>query len=475
MMSDIEDAEDVADWLRTKYPDEFGGEKKTQVIHTDKSGEVSKKDLDKAREAVRDVDREDSPINAIVSVLMLREGWDVQNVTVVVGLRPFTAKANILPEQTIGRGLRLMFRELTVEFTERVDIIGNKVFLDFVEDLEKLEELKLDTFEVGKDKLHIITILPLAERKEFDIGLPVLTPSLVRKKSLAEEIESLDIMQFKTAILPMSEDDPLAKTFQYAGYDIITLKKEIEREYTIPEPQTAQEVIGYYARRIAEAVKLPAQFAILAPKVREFFEHKAFGRIVDLSDPAIVKAMGTPIAHFVCVDVFKKALLALVIEEQSPHLLEPARTLSTCQPFPWSRPVWEGRKCVFNLVPCENDFERQFAKFLDNAEDVKAFAKLPQPFGFSIDYTDMGMNLKSYYPDFVAVDADGVNWLLETKGQETAEVVRKDRAAILWCENATELTKTNWKYIKIPQKDFAALQPARLRDLSALQPQLFQT
>ena len=41
---------------------------------------------------------------------MLREGWDVQNVTVVVGLRPYSAKANILPEQTIGRGLRLMFR-----------------------------------------------------------------------------------------------------------------------------------------------------------------------------------------------------------------------------------------------------------------------------------------------------------------------------------------------------------------------------
>src|SRR5207253_4090875 len=46
----------------------------------------------------------DNPVNAIVSVLMLREGWDVPNVTAVVGLRPYTAKANILPEQTIGRG-----------------------------------------------------------------------------------------------------------------------------------------------------------------------------------------------------------------------------------------------------------------------------------------------------------------------------------------------------------------------------------
>jgi len=471
MMNSTDEADEVADWLRTKYPEDFGNEK-TQVIHTDKSGEVSKKDLDIARKAVREVDLEHSPINAIVSVLMLREGWDVQNVTVVVGLRPYTAKANILPEQTIGRGLRLMFRGLPTSYTERVDIIGNKAFLDFVDDLEKLEDLKLDTFELGKDKLRIVTILPLEERKEFDIGLPVLTPSLVRKKSLAEEIAGLDVMALQSIVLPMTEDDPVAKTFRYEGYDIITLKKEFEREYTIPEPQTAQEVIGYYARRIADAVKLPAQFAALAPKVREFFELKAFGHPADLNDPAYVKAMSTAVAHYVCVDIFSKALRDVSVEEQEPQLLEPGRMLSTCQPFPWSRPVWEGNHSIFNLVPCDNDFEREFAKFLDSAPDVKAFSKLPQAFGFSIEYTDAAKNLKSYYPDFVALDSNGGHWLLETKGQETIDVLRKDAAAIRWCENASNLTEDKWKYIKVPQKDFQVLRPSRLADLAALQPSL---
>lgn len=468
MLNDTDDADDVADWLRTKYPQEFGTEK-TQVIHTDKRGEVSPRELDIARRAVREVDQEGSPINAIVSVLMLREGWDVQNVTVVVGLRPYTAKANILPEQTIGRGLRLMFRELPMGYTERVDIIGNNAFLDFVDDLEKLEELKLDTFELGKDKLHIVTIMPLDDRKEFDIGLPALTPALVRKKSLAEEIAGLEVMELQSIVLPMSEDDPRAKTFRYEGYDIITLKKEVERDYTIPEPQTAQEVIGYYARRIAEAVKLPSQFAALAPKVREFFEQKAFGHLVDLNDAATVKAMSTAVAHYVCVGVFKKALLELTIEELTPQLLAPARMLSSCQPFPWSRPVWEGKKCVFNLVPSDNDFEREFAKFLDHAEDVRAFAKLPQAFGFAIEYIDAGKNLKSYYPDFVSVDYQGVHCLLETKGQETTDVLRKDAAASQWCENATKLTGTSWNYLKVPQKEFEALQATRLADLAALQ------
>ncbi|MCS7005823.1 MAG: DEAD/DEAH box helicase family protein [Cytophagales bacterium] len=102
MMNNTEEADDVGDWLRIKYPQHFGGEK-TLIIHTDKSGEVSKKDLEVARKIAREVDHDESPVNAIVSVLMLREGWDVQNVTVVVGLRPYSAKANILPEQTIGR------------------------------------------------------------------------------------------------------------------------------------------------------------------------------------------------------------------------------------------------------------------------------------------------------------------------------------------------------------------------------------
>jgi type III restriction enzyme len=180
--------------------------------------------------------------------------------------------------------------------------------------------------------------------------------------------------------------------------------------------------------------------------VREFFEHKAFGQKVDLSDSVVVKAMGTPVAHYVCVDVFSKALKKLTISEQVPTLLEPERLLSSCQPFPWSRPVLEDAKTVFNLVPCDNHFERDFAKFLNSAQDVTRFAKLPQPFGFSIDYTDGAMNLRSYYPDFVAVDEKGTRWLLESKGAETGEVLHKDAAATQWCENATALTSTKWMY-----------------------------
>ncbi len=475
MLNSTAEADEVGDYLRVKYPNELGGDK-TLVIHTDTKGEVSKKDLDTARQLAREVDEPDCPVNAIVSVLMLREGWDVQNVTVVVGLRPYTSKANILPEQTIGRGLRLMFRHLHSppstgqggDYTERVDVIGNKAFIAFVEDLEKLEGLTLDTFDVGKDKLRILTIMPMPEKMAYDIGVPTLSPLLVRKKSLAEDIANLDVMALNCPVLPRKKGDAVEKTFQYEGYDIITLEKIIERDYTIPEPQTAQEVIGYYARRIASDVKLPSQFSALAPKVREFFERKAFGAVVNLDDKALIKAMSSNVAGYVVVKTFGNALREKIIEPTEPQLTAPERMLSSTPPFPHSRPTFEAAKCVFNYVPCDNEFERDFAKFLQSAGDVEAFSKLPEPFGFAIEYTDTVANLRYYYPDFVVRLTNGENWIVETKGQETIEVERKATAAQIWCENATILTGTAWRYLKVPQKDFEQLQPSLFSDVVIL-------
>lgn len=465
MMNSTEDADDVADWLKTKYPEHFAGEK-TLVIHTKQNGEVSEKDLDLARRMSREVDAPNSPVNAIVSVLMLREGWDVQNVTVVLGLRPYTAKANILPEQTIGRGLRLMFRDIG-GYQERVDIIGNKAFMDFVEDLEKLENLKFDTFQIGKDKLKIITVQPVLPEKEAkDIGIPEISPLLGRKKSLADEIADIDVMAFKTNVLPFKgKEIEAAKSFLYEGRDILTDEKLLEREYAIPLAQTPEEVIGYYARRIAQNIKLPSQFHAIAPKVRDFFEHKAFGQTVDLSTSEAIKALSSNLASYVVVKEFERALREKVLEMRIPELITVARMLSVTQPFATSKKVMESKQTVFNYVPCDNEFELAFARFLDKAEDLEAFAKLPEQFGFCIQYTDSLANIRNYYPDFIARLTDGSHWIIETKGREDIEVAMKDSAAQNWCDTATELTDTKWNYLKVLQKEFEQLHPENFEEL----------
>lgn len=464
MMNETSEADDVGDYLRVKYPSEFGGEK-LLIIHTDRSGEVSKRDLDAARRASREIDVPDNPINCIVSVLMLREGWDVQNVTVVVGLRPYTSKANILPEQTIGRGLRLMFRDLATDYVERVDVIGNKAFIQFVDQLEQMEDMALETFEIGKDKLQIVTIMPDSAKLDKDIGIPVLSPLLTRKKTLAEEIAALDVAKMDCPVLPRKAGDNASQTFHFEGYDIITLERLIDRDYTLPPVQTSQEVISYYAKRIAQDVKLPSQFAALAPKVREFLSRKAFGGPVDLDKPSVLQALTSNVAAYVTVQTFVKALRPLVVEELEPRLVTPERLLSETPWFPYSRPTLPATKTVFNLVACDNEFEKKFARFLEDAPDVAAFAKLPSQFGFTIEYTDATNNLRYYEPDFVAVTTDGSRALIETKGREDIDVANKDRAAILWSENATRLTGVYWQYIKVPQKEYEKLQADEFADL----------
>lgn len=95
-------------------------------------------------------------------------------------------------------------------------------------------------------------------------------------------------------------------------------------------------------------------------------------------------------------------------------------------------------------------------------------AKFPRDFGFAIEYADVAGNLRLYYPDFVAVDTHGDHWLIETKGQEDLNVTLKDRAAELWCRNASALGARRWAYVKVRQKDFESFQPTRIGQLGAM-------
>ena len=113
--------------------------------------------------------------------------------------------------------------------------------------------------------------------------------------------------------------------------------------------------------------------------------------------------------------------------------------------------------------------EKEFAQFLQKAPDVQCFAKLPEQFGFAIEYTDSGGNLRYYEPDFVVLTSDGIHYIVETKGLEDTNVVNKDRAAQLWCENTTRLARKPWAYLKVLQTAHKQLQPTRFEDLFVLE------
>ena len=386
MLNSTADADDVGDYLRIKYPEEFGtnadGEKQLLVIHTDRSGEVSKKDLDAARETARQVDEGTSPINAIVSVLMLREGWDVQNVTVIVGLRPYTAKANILPEQTIGRGLRLMFGGLGAPYIERVDVIGNPAFLKFVEQLERDEDIALDTFDL-KEPLVITTIAvdPGQARlrhhhpgAQSDLGSKEDARRRDRRPRRAQR-SIVRCSRARKAMTPRSSSTTKASTSSRCRSSSSGTTRSPSRR---PPKRSSRTTPSASLR--TSSCRHSSQ--LWSPRSASSFETKAFGERVDLDDRAIIKAIATSVAQYVTVKTFAKALRGLGVEELTPTLESPGRKLSETEPFPFSRPTFAAKKTVFNLVAADNEFERDFAKFLEDALDVHRFRQAPWPLRF---------------------------------------------------------------------------------------------
>ena len=113
MTDDTKNCDEVVEYIETSFKYLKGA---VLTIHTNKSGEISesvsgksKEELDLLRKQANEIDSWESPFKVIISVMMLKEGWDVKNVTTIVGLRPYAADSKILPEQTLGRGLRRMF------------------------------------------------------------------------------------------------------------------------------------------------------------------------------------------------------------------------------------------------------------------------------------------------------------------------------------------------------------------------------
>ena len=122
---------------------------------------------------------------AIVSVMVLREGWDVQNVVSIVGLRPFQAASKILPEQTLGRGLRRMFRGQPLQ--EKVSVVGTEAFIDFIESI-KIEGVDLEYDEMherSKPRSPVVVEVdrdnPKKDIERLDIELPILAPRIYRE------------------------------------------------------------------------------------------------------------------------------------------------------------------------------------------------------------------------------------------------------------------------------------------------------
>ena len=247
------------------------------VIHTNTAGEITKRDLEVARAAARDIDAADSKVKVIVSVMMLREGWDVRNVSVVLGLRPFTAKAEILPEQVIGRGLRLL-TQVSPDRTQTLEVLGTRNLLRVLHG--QLESEGVGVISTSNDPPSPVTIEAIRERAAFDIAIPLTKPNLTHDvRKLAE----MKTAQLQAVYNQEDIDEPLRNRLKMA---FATTETEVHRtDLVVGGNHQAQQLLASITSKVADRAKLPNRFAELYPQIKSYVSDRCFGKEVDLDDP----------------------------------------------------------------------------------------------------------------------------------------------------------------------------------------------
>lgn len=463
MAEDTKAADQIADYLERLS--DLGG--KVLTIHVNMTGsqrgEVRTADLDELRKAAREVDRDDSPYSAIVSVLMLREGWDVRNVSVIVPLRALSSTNAILPEQTLGRGLRRMTPPGSgVE--ETVVVIEHEAFRELWDRALDADELDIERVDVDKVKPPAKVIAVELDRIDFDIAIPMLPRVLSRQAVGLKTLRLSELPERNVPLAATLEDG----TVEYVGRDILT-GIEVERTtYALSRPFDGGAVLAWFVNEVQRESRLTGQFAVLAPIVKGYIETRLFGRTVQLEDPLVLQALEQPAVQGTVLAVLGNAVDEATLQSADPVVSEAKELLlSSTRPFLWSRETAAVVKSVFGLQPCDSGLEVTFAGFLDRCGDVAAFAKLAREVRFSLEYRAEGGRLAYYYPDFVARLGDGRHLLIETKGLVDLDVPHKDVRAARWAADASILSGTPWTYLRVDEEPFMRSLPG-LRSMEGL-------
>jgi len=475
MTDDTKNCDDVADYLieNPAYP-EFQSEKDILVIHTKNNGEISEnvkgkkeEELKKLRKASNEIDEWSSTHKAIISVLMLKEGWDTKNVTTIVGLRPYSSKSNILPEQTLGRGLRRMYRAFDV--TEYVSVVGTDAFMDFVESI-KSEGVELEKRKMGEGtepKAPLVIEIDKENTKKdinkLDIQIPVLSPRIYREYKNISDLNTANFKHKKLKIKEFSEQEKKEIVFRDITSGEVTHTTELDSDF-IPNYQS---VIGYFAQIIRKELRLVGGHDILYKKVKEFVTNYLFDKKVDLEDLNILRNLSELEATKTIIETFKKEINDLTVVDKGEAEIRDYIKISQSRPFVMKEQGFiVPKKSVFNKIVGDSRFELQFANFLEECEDIVSYARNYFAVHFKIDYKDADGNIKDYYPDFFVKVSEKEVYIVETKGREDLDDMEKIKRLYQWCDDINSAQKkVKFTALYVKQEDYEKYKPLNFIEL----------
>jgi type III restriction enzyme len=471
MTDDTRNCDDVAEFLKKSYPQLKDA---VLTIHTNKSGDISEtvtgkkeKELQELRKKANEIDSMESPYKVIVSVMMLKEGWDVKNVTTIVGLRPYGSDSKILPEQTLGRGLRRMFFGQDVE--EYVSVIGTPAFMDFVESI-KAEGVELEKRRMDRTGSPITpTVIEIDNQnlkkdiENLDIILPILTPRIQREYKNLNLLNVANFKHEKISVKQFSKEEQKEIVFKEIIDDkthhTTILNSTVEPNY--------QSVVGFFVQRTMKELRLFGCYDILFGKVKEFITNNLFTQKVDLNDANILRNLSELEAVKTIVETFKKEINDLTVQDVGDTEIKNDIKVSSARPFVVTdKKYLLPKKSVFNKIVGDSDFELDFADFLERADDVLSFAKNYYEIHFKIDYKNASGAISSYYPDFfVKIDKKTI-YIIETKGREDLDDIEKIKRLEQWCEDASERQKRFvYKMLYVKQEKWDKYKPKSFSQL----------
>ncbi len=493
----------VAPYVNQLMLDEGLAQDEVVTIDSNAKGEVSEEEWKETKKKLFDIDRYEKP-KVIVSVLMLREGFDVNNICVIVPLR--SSEAPILLEQIIGRGLRLMWREPEYQsikeddrkrvlqlhtqpktYIDMLSIIEHPAFIQFYEELFAQGLAVEETGETGEGGStgDMIKVGLREDYEQFDFEWPII----VRESEEELEDEEIDIhtLQPFTAF-PLERlrqflaqdgetfisQEAISKTqfgrykvtanlFTAASYNeylqkllrTITLRFDrvtSHREMPVPnlqinEAQTVAVVDRYIRTRLFGQPFNPfngSDWKILLSKDAIVTKH-----IIEEMARAIFNLQNNVMTTDAQV-VHTRFSSVAEIKMRETFSVETHKTIYERQGYPSSK----------------GGFEKTFIEFLDRDGEVERFLKINEsqhPFAI-IYYMRRDGLMATYHPDFIVATGEKV-YLIETKGNDKVfdkNVRQKQTAAVEWTKKINELKPEErmnraWEYVLISEDNFYGL------------------
>ena len=470
MTDDTRNCDDVAEYLEGHYPDLKDS---TLVIHTKNNGEISeaqsgkaKDELETLRKEANEIDDADNPFKAIISVMMLKEGWDVRNVTTIVGLRAYSSKSNILPEQTLGRGLRKMYPGGTEEY---VSVVGTNAFMDFVESIQA-EGVVLERKAMGEGtepKTPLVVEVDTENEKKdldaLDIEIPILTPRVYREYKNLNALDIAALGHQRVAYLKFSEAEQREIVFK----DITT--GEVTHTTILDTAGVAdyRSVIGYFAQTIMKDLRLVSGYDVLYGKVKAFVQDELFDRAVELESPNTLRNLSEMTTTKMLLESFKKSINDLTVQDKGNAEIRDTIKLRQTRPFvAKDQGYLVPKKSVFNRIIGDSSMELRFAGFLEDCPDILSYAKNYLAVHFKLDYVNAAGDISNYYPDFIVKLSDKQTVIVETKGQQDLDVPLKMARLQQWCEDINQAQQaTVFDYVFVDEDAFDKYKPKTFRDV----------